>query len=103
MESSIRVHNASDRVIEVWLEPWGDFVPLGAGAAIRVAATADAAGELEVVWRPSDVTVYAWPTASVRVFAADGAELKAGAFTVPVPAVPPGATVRSFLGLILGQ
>jgi hypothetical protein len=39
MESSIRVHNTSDRLIEVWIEPWGDFVPLGAGAAIRVAAT----------------------------------------------------------------
>ena len=103
MESSIRIANASDHVIDVWLEPWGDSVPLEPTTALRVVATATEAGEFEVVWRAADVTVYAWPTASVRVYAADDSELKPGHFTAAVPNLPPGASVRSFLGLVLGE
>ena len=103
MESSIRIANGSSEGIEVWLEPWGDSVPLAGGGTLRIVATATEEGQFEVVWRAGDVTVYAWPTASVRVYALDDSEVKPGSFASPVPQVPPGASVRSFLGVVLGE
>lgn len=93
--TSIRIFNSGRREIELWLEPWGDFVRVAPGASVRVEATAPEPGALEVEWREDGASVYAWQTAYLRVFGDDGAECKPGAFGGPVaggdPTSRPGA------------
>ena len=93
--------NRSGAAIEVWLEPWGDVVPLAAGQSLRLVGTATAEGAFEVEAGPGGaLTVWASPTASVRCYV-DDVEVMADAFTLPVPAVPDGMTTSTFLRLVL--
>ncbi len=93
--TSIRIYNSGSHDFEPWLEPWGDFVRVAPGTGVRVEATAPELGELEIDWREDGATVYAWGTAYLRVFGANGAECKPGAFGGPGsgrgPAPRPGA------------
>src|SRR4051812_10300586 len=101
--SEIALTNRSAAPSEVWIEPWGDFVLLEAGATLRVAAQAAEAGAFEVACgEGAGVTVWAWPSARVRCYVG-AEELKADAFTQPVPATPPGMSTRAFLDLTLGR
>ena len=83
--------------LSVAIEPWGMPLRLAAGHAFRVVARGPTPGQLEVVRRPGAITVYAWPGATAEVF--DGEQL-VERFSQPVPAVPPGQTVRAFFGLL---
>ena len=59
-----------------------------------VVAEGERRGDLEIVKRPGEIFVYAWPSSIVSVYR--GSEL-VQRFAPPVPDVPPGHTVRSFV------
>jgi hypothetical protein len=102
--TSVTIANRSGSSAEVWVEPWGDFVVVAAGKALRVVAAAEEPGELEVEYGGADggFTVWAWPGSTVRCYLGDE-EPKPGAFSLPVPGVPPGMTTSAFLRLMLGR
>lgn len=102
--TSVTIANRSGSTAEVWVEPWGDFVVVKAGEAFRVAAEAEEPGELEIEYGGAvgGITVWAWPGSTVRCYVGDE-EPKPGAFSLPVPGVPPGMTTSAFLRLMLGR
>ena len=73
-------------------------------ATFVIRAAASRPGSFEVEYGETEITVWAWPTATVRVFSGDTElGMPAGLKRPPVPEVPEGQTVRSFLGLMLGS
>ena len=86
------------------LEPWGEQVEMPAGATFTVMAEAEQQGSFEVECGEGEVTVWAWPSAVVKLFCG-GEEIGAGDGTgrPAVPPVPEGQSVSSFLRLVLGQ
>lgn len=101
--SAVTISNRSSADVPLFLEPWGDFVVVPAGGEIRVVAEAAERGDFEVEYGGDRVTLWVWPTATIRCHLA-GQEVAVGAFRrQPVPGVPPGHTTASFLRGILGQ
>jgi hypothetical protein len=98
--SSKTITNESDSVTTVCFEPWGLQQPLAPGRSFQVVATAEQPGELEIVEERHGFVVFAWPTCTLKVFSAD--ELFED-LCVPVPGVPSGLSVRSFLGAVLDR
>jgi hypothetical protein len=88
---------AADRIIVV--EPWGMPLQIPPGHTFRIIARAPTPGQLEIVQAAEAIIVYAWPGSTVDVV--DG-ELLVHRFATPVPAVPPGQSVKEFLDLLLG-
>jgi hypothetical protein len=72
-------------------------------ATFTIFAGATREGSFEIEYGADEITVWAWPTATVRVLF-EGKELgiAAGLERPVVPDVPAGQTVRSFLRTILG-
>jgi len=99
--ATLSLTNRTGVALELWVEPWGDFVEFPPDATIRVVGSATAPGEFEVAWDRDSVTVYAWPTSVVQLFS-DAVELKPGSFALPFPAIPPGMTTPSFMKLVFG-
>jgi hypothetical protein len=91
----VRNDGASD--IAVVIEPWGMPLHLPAGHSFRIVARSPTAGQLEVVRQANTVIVSAWLGAMATVF--DGDRL-VDEFTTLVPSVPPGKSVRQFLGIM---
>ena len=86
------------------LEPWGDQFEMLPADRLCLTARAEQSGSFEVEHLESEIIVWAWPSAVVRVFS-DGDEV--GVVEVAerpaVPAVPEGHRVRSFLLKVLGK
>jgi hypothetical protein len=99
--ATVSLTNRTGVALELWVEPWGDFVAFPPQTTIRIVGSGTEPGEFEVAWDAQRATVYAWPTAVAQLFS-EGVELKPGAFTSPVPAIPPGATISSFVRLMFG-
>jgi hypothetical protein len=89
-----------DRPMALWIEPWGDQLVLPAGAVAELRASGPEGGDLEMVPEEGDLTVFAWPGSTLQVFASGSLLCD---FSNPVPSVPPGMSVRGFLGLMLGS
>jgi hypothetical protein len=103
-ESSISVANASGRKVIFHLEPWGEEVQMPSGAAFVVVAEAEQVGSFEVEHGDVAITVWAWPSAVVKVLSGDkeigiSADIKRPA----VPSVPKGQSVSSFLRSMFGK
>ncbi len=103
-ESSIHVTNSSGSTAIFHLEPWGEQIEMPPGAEFVIAAEAKQRGSFEVEHGGSEITVWAWPSAVVRVFC-EGEEIGAVSeiSRSAVPAVPEGRSVSSFLRSVLGK
>jgi hypothetical protein len=103
-ESSISVKNALGRKVIFHLEPWGEEVEMPIGATFVVVAEAEQVGSFEVEHGDASITVWAWPSAVVKVLSG-GKEIgiSAGTKRSAVPSVPEGQTVSFFLRSMLGN
>src|ERR1044072_5591982 len=102
-ESSIEVTNSTPTEIILHLEPWGDQFVMPAATTLSLRATAEQSGSFEIDHLENEIIVWAWPSASVKVFSG---EVEVGAVVKErpaVPAIPEGAGVSSFLRSILRQ
>lgn len=77
---------------------------MASGATFVLLAKASRQGSFEVEHREDEIIVWAWPTASVKIFS-EGTEIgmPEGVERPAVPDVPEGQTVSSFLRLMLGN
>src|SRR5258706_12260163 len=103
-ESSIHVTNSSGKPRLFHLEPWGDQIEMASGTTLALRAEACQQGSFEVEHGEEEIIVWAWPTASVKIFS-EGSEVgfAAGVERPAVPEVPEGQTVASFLRSLLGR
>jgi len=102
--TSINITNSSDEIVAFFLEPWGERMEMMPGATFVVVAEADIEGSFEIDYGVNEITVWGWPTSSVKVFL-NGNEISgcAGLRQLAVPAVPEGQTVSSLLKYVLGR
>jgi hypothetical protein len=70
-ESSISVTNASGRSVIFHLEPWGEEFEMPRGVTFVVFAEAEELGSFEVEHGDAAITVWAWPTAVVKIVSED--------------------------------
>ena len=92
------MENPSDQPLRLWFEPWGDFRDLQPGEHLDLEFHGSIPGEPEIRRIEGAVVVCAWPSATLRVRSA-GAEVVS--FPLPVPDVPTGMKVSSFLQMML--
>jgi len=85
---------------KVWFEPWGMPIVFPAGTSLKLVAEGQAQGNLEIVNRDGEIFVYAWPTSVLKVYQDDQV---VQSFFPPVPNVPTGWTVRSFVDKMFGD
>jgi hypothetical protein len=83
--------------VTVVIEPWGHPIEVMPGQTLTVMASGEAEGQLELQIEGSTTYVWAWPSATVRVVDV-GAEILT--LNTPVPDIPAGMTVRSFVELV---
>src|SRR5215216_37201 len=103
-QASINVTNASGRELIFQLEPWGEQIMMPSGAIFNVTAEAEQRGSFEVEHGENEITLWAWPSAIVKIFGGGeevgiSAELERPA----VPPVPGGQNVSSLLRAVLGK
>ena len=98
--ATIKLDNPLDKPIRVWFEPWGDFRDLQPGQDFDLEFHGSVAGEPEISRIEEGFVVCGWPSATLTV---KSAGFEVVNFTVPVPDVPPGMKVSSFLEHILGK
>lgn len=98
--ATLKLDNPIDKLIRVWFEPWGDFRDLQPGQHFDLEFHASVPGEPEIKRIEEGFLVCAWPSATLTV---KSAGFEVVNFTVPVPDVPTGMKVSSFLKLMLGK
>jgi hypothetical protein len=98
-ETAELIDNPGDSPLEVWFEPWGITHSLAPGSSFRVVVASREPGSLDVTREGSLVAVYCWPGCTLRVFR--GQDLVEDC-SIEVPALPPGMSVRSFIGRLFG-
>jgi hypothetical protein len=96
--ATLKLENPTNELLRVWFEPWGDFRELQPGEQFDLAFRGNISGEPEVKRNEEGFVVCAWPSATLTVRSA-GSEVVS--FTVPVPDVPTGMSVSSFLETML--
>ena len=103
-EATVDVTNSSDTVTLLHLEPWGEQIEMPLNATFSIHAEAEEAGAFEIEHLEQEIIVWAWSTAIVKVFW-EGVEIGIGAGDrrPPVPTVPEGKRVSSFLKRVLGK
>src|SRR5207253_3046285 len=89
-ESSIHVTKSSGKSLLFHLEPWGDQIEMGSGATFVLCAEAAQPGSFEIERGEDEIIVWAWPTASVKIFS-EGSEI----------GMPAGVERRSLRGFAL--
>lgn len=102
-ESSIHVTNSAGKRRRFHLEPWGDQIEMADGATFILRAEANQQGSFEVEYSEDEIIVWAWPSASVKIFLGETEIGMVGVERPPVPDVPKGQTVASFLRSMLGR
>jgi len=103
-ESSINVTNSNAKEIVLHLEPWGEQFVLPPSSTLLMSAKAEQPGSFEIEHLESEVILWAWPSAIVKVFSGDlEIGIDVGRERPPVPSVPEGQSVSSFLRVALGR
>ena len=93
IETTLRLTNPGDQAVAFCLEPWAREYLLEPHTSVDVVFEAESPGTPEVFHEPDRIVVYAWPTATMKVFL--GEELIAD-FSAPCAELPEGMTLRSF-------
>lgn len=103
-ESSINVTNSNSKEMVLHLEPWGEQFVMSPSSTLLITAKAEQLGSFEIEHLDSEIIVWAWPTAIVKVFSGD-VEVGIGATLERprVPSVPEGVSASSFLRAVLGR
>lgn len=97
MHRSVKsIRNSGDAEIFVCFEPSGMSLPMPPASTISIEATGTEVGELDVVFQDGAWFVLSWPTATLEA-SIDGITVYKE--VVPVPALPPGMSMRDFMGL----
>lgn len=96
----LTITNRTEGVRVVVVEPWGQPFTLEPGQSLRIVASSLIKGELEHDPAPEADLIYAWPGATYRAYLDD--ELVEECDNVVPDVLPPGMTVRQFLGMMLG-
>ena len=103
-ETSINVTNSNGKAIVLHLEPWGDQFVMSPSSTLLITGKAEQQGSFEIQHLEGEIIVWAWPSAIVKVFSGDvEVGIDAGLERPPVPSVPEGQTVSSFLRTVLGR
>ena len=86
------------------LEPWGEEFEMPLRATFVVVAEAEQLGSFEVEHGDAAITIWAWPSAIVKVLSQDEEiGVSAGIRRPAVPSVPKGQSASSFLRSMLGK
>ena len=102
-ESSLAITNSSSTEVVLHLEPWGDEFLMPSASTLSITAKAQRAGSFEIEYLESAIIVWAWPSASVKVFD-EGVEVGLSVGERPaVPEIPEGHRASLFLKSILGE
>ncbi len=81
--------------LNLWIEPWAEGLSFAASTKVRLLATSDVEGWLELEEGEEVTTVYAWPGCTLRVFVD---EALVHAFDLAVPAGLSAEKVRLLFG-----
>jgi len=101
VERTDNIVNPHPHEIDVWFEPWGMPHKLPPGQTFKVVTTSDEPGELEIDHSDDRIiTVYAFPTATLKVFSNDDL---VDDFNVKFPELPPNTTTKGFVDFFFGK
>lgn len=94
-ESTKTISNTGAEPLRVWLEPWAEEVPIPPGETFRFLGVGEQPGELELEQQNQDMILYSWSSSRLTVYRND--EVVWEDFGLPVPAVPEGMAMSSFV------
>jgi hypothetical protein len=95
----VKLTNTRSTPIEVILEPWANAARMDPGVTFTIRAEALADGDLELTFDDDQIIIWGWVGSTMTVSA--GEDVVTGGYP-PVPDVPPGMSVRSFIHRIFG-
>jgi len=96
----VAVRNVRETATTFILEPQGrDFV-MPPGAVFELRAEGPEGDQLQIDFGPDQIITWGWSGSVVEVWQ-NGVSLSGR--SMPVPPVPPGMSVRGFLGMVLGD
>src|SRR5215213_8218435 len=85
-QSALDITNARGSILMFNLEPWGEQIEMPSGATFNVTAEAEQQGSFEIEHGENEITLWAWPSAVVKVFCeGDEIGVSAGAERPAVP------------------
>jgi hypothetical protein len=96
----IAVRNGRDTQVTLILEPWASEFVMAPGAVFELRAEGPEGDGLQIDYAPDHIVAWGWSGSVVEVW--HNGERLTGP-SLPVPGVPPGMTVRGFLGTVLGK
>lgn len=96
----VAVRNVRDTAVRFILEPQGCEFVMPPGAVFELRAEGPEGDELQIDFAPDQIIAWGWSGSVVEVWH-NGVSLSGR--SLPVPPVPPGMSVRGFLGMVLGD
>jgi hypothetical protein len=96
----IAVRNGRDTPVTLILEPWASEFVMPPGAVYELCAEGPEGDCLQIDYAPDHIIAWGWSGSVVEVW--HNGERLTGP-SIPVPGVPPGMTVRGFLGQYWGS
>lgn len=99
-ERTDTIDNPHEHEVVVCFEPWGMSHQLSPGKSFTLVITSDAEGDLEIDRTENTVTVYAFPTATLKVYL--DSELVED-FNNKIPEIPPNMTTKGFVSFMFGK
>ncbi|MFM9961284.1 MAG: hypothetical protein ACKV2Q_08660 [Planctomycetaceae bacterium] len=93
------ITNSGKESLTVWIEPWGQDLPVSPGQNLEVVAQSRCEGRLEIVNLDGGVAVYAWPGTTIQAFCRGELIYDAN---IVFPALPAGLSTRTFIESMFG-
>ncbi len=93
------ITNSSASPLQVWIEPWVEYVEIPPNAIAEFRASSEVDGKLEIVPGESPV-VYGWGGSSLQVFVAGNQIWTSYA---PAPPTPKALGMRGMIDLLFGN
>jgi hypothetical protein len=93
------IRNTGMRPLSLWIEPWAHEVVVPPGATYRLVGRAEHVGEFEFKLTAAGVTIYGWPSSVFQLYCD---EQLLDESPVPVPGIPAGTSMASFVGMLFG-
>jgi hypothetical protein len=96
----VAVCNARETDVTFILEPWASEFVMCPGAVLELRVEGPEGDTLQLDYGADHITAWGWSGSVIEVWQ-NGAMLYGP--SLPVPEVPPGMSVRGFLGMVLGE